>query len=75
SDYAPRDEAPRIMVIQPQPYAAPQYPQYPQYQQTTQAAYLNPPGPMAPYTRPTREFTIVGQEDFEHEDRDALVRR
>ncbi len=70
SEPAPREEAPRIMVIQPQPYAAPYYPQY---QQSAQGAYLNPPSPMAAYPRPAREFKIVGQEDFPYEDRDALV--
>ena len=70
SESAPRDEAPRIMLIQPQPYVAPHYPQY---QQPAQGAYLNPPSPMAHYPRPAREFKIVGQEDFQYEDRDALV--
>ncbi len=73
SEPAPREEAPRIMVIQPQPYAAPQYVQSTQYQQPVQGAYLNPPSPMATYSRPAREFKIVGQEDFHYEDRDALV--
>ncbi len=67
SEYAPREEAPRMIVIQPQPYVAAPYPQ------THQAAYLNPPGPMATYTRPTREFKIVGQEECENEDRDVVV--
>lgn len=72
SEPAPREEAPRMVIIQPQPYVAPQY-AAPQYPQTNQAAYLTPPGPMAPYTRPTREFKIVGQEEFDDEDRNALV--
>jgi hypothetical protein len=66
SDHAPREE-PRMIVIQPQPYGAPQY------APTPPAAYLNPPPAMSAYGRPLREFKIVGQEDIDDESRHALV--
>ncbi len=67
SDHTPREE-PRLIVIQPQPYVAPQY------AHTPQATYLNPPPPTMPsYVRPAREFKIIGQEDFDDEGRNALV--
>lgn len=68
SDPPPRDETPRMIIVQPQPYAAPQYaPQLPM-------GYLNPPAPaMASYPRPARDFKIVGQEEFDDEDRNAVV--
>jgi len=67
SDYAPQEESPRIMVIQPQPYTAPPA----AYQQSPPVPYLQ--APSQPYMRPPRDFKIVGQEDFEDEDRHALV--
>lgn len=68
SDAPPRDETPRMIIVQPQPYAAPQYaPQPPM-------GYLNPPAPgLASYPRPARDFKIVGQEEFDDEDRNAVV--
>jgi hypothetical protein len=63
----PREEASRIVVIQPQPYAPPPYPQ------TQQHTYLTPPPLMPSYSSPSREFKIVGVEDLDHEDRNALV--
>ena len=67
-EYTHRDETPRMIVIQPQPtYAQPAG----QYQ--PQAALPQIAAPTMNYMRPMRDFKIVGQEEFEDEDRNALV--
>ncbi len=66
SEYAPREE-PRTIVIQPQAYPPAHW------VPPVQPNYLPMSPAIAPYTRPMREFKIVGQEDFDDEDRNALV--
>ena len=66
-DVAPRDDTPRMIVIQPQPYAPAPAP----YPHTGQLSQLNTTSWQQ--TRPSREFTIVGEEEFADEDRNALV--
>jgi hypothetical protein len=59
-EYPPREEQPRIMVIQPQPYpAAPSLP-----------APVNPYVSAAPaaFPRAAREFKIVGESDPDDDD-------
>jgi hypothetical protein len=67
-DYAASDEPPRMIVIQPQPYA----PAPSQYPMMNEASQLNTTAWRQ--MRSARDFTIVGEEEFEDEDRNALVR-
>ena len=71
-EYTHRDETPRMIVIQPQPaYGAPAGQYQPPYQ--SQPAMPQIAAPTMNYMRPMRDFKIVGQEEFEDEDRNALV--
>lgn len=56
-EYPPRDEPPRIVVVQPQPYPAP----------APLPAPMNPYGVPVPssFARSAREFKIVGESDPE----------
>jgi hypothetical protein len=67
-EYTHRDETPRMIVIQPQPNYAPPAGQY-----QSQTALPQIAAPTMNYMRPMRDFKIVGQEEFEDEDRNALV--
>ena len=71
-EYTHRDETPRMIVIQPQPTYAPPAGQY-QTQYQSQTALPQIAAPTMNYMRPMRDFKIVGQEEFEDEDRNALV--
>ena len=66
-DYSPADEQPRMIVIQPQPYA----PMPAQFPLMNQASQLNTTHWQQ--TRPMRDFTIVGEEEFADEDRNVVV--
>jgi hypothetical protein len=57
-----------MIVIQPQPNYAPLAGQY-----QSQTALPQIAAPTMNYMRPMRDFKIVGQEEFEDEDRNALV--
>lgn len=84
-DYASNDVAPRMIVIQPQPYAPSQVPMINEASQLNMAGWdaASRPaygraagGDLAAnwrQMRPARDFTIVGEEEFEDEDRNALV--
>jgi hypothetical protein len=65
-DAPPRQEQPQIIVVQPQP----QPNAYPVALMQGYAPLM--PNAM-PTMRPAREFKIVGQEEVEDEDRNALV--
>lgn len=65
-DHAPREETPRIMLIQPQAYPTAQA-------QVQALPYLQAPLQQPSYMRAPRDFKIVGQEDGVAEDRNALV--
>jgi hypothetical protein len=65
--HPPRDEMPRMIVVQPPAYSAP----LPAYQSSMQMPQLA--APAASYMRPAREFKIVGQEEYENEDGNAVV--
>jgi hypothetical protein len=66
-DNPPVDEPPRMIVIQPQAYGGPGA----RYPQVGEPSRLDMSGWQV--ARPARDFTIVGEEDFEDEDRNALV--
>ena len=81
-DYAATEEAPRMIVIQPQPYA-PAPSQFPMMNESSQlyttgwdAGSRRDRGEAAAglrQMRTARDFTIVGEEEFEDENRNALV--
>lgn len=60
-EYAPRDEQPRIMVIQPQPY-----PSAPAPLPSPSSAYM--PSATMCMPRNVRDFKIVGEADLDDED-------
>jgi len=66
-DYGAADEQPRMIVIQPPQYA-PMPGHYPLMNQASQLNTTN-----WQQTRPTRDFTIVGEEEFADEDRNVVV--
>jgi hypothetical protein len=95
-DYAANEEAPRMIVIQPQPYtpAPSQFPMINESSQLYTTGWDDPtrvvgggdsrrahgsagggePAASWRQMRPARDFTIVGEEEFEDENRNALVR-
>ena len=66
-EYPPAEEQPRMIVIQPQAYGMPGA----RYPQVSEPSQLDTSGWR--YARPARDFTLVGEEEFEDEDRNALV--
>ena len=66
-DYGAADEQPRMIVIQPPAYA----PMAGQFPLMNQASQLNTTSWQQ--TRPVRDFTIVGEEEFADEDRNVVV--
>lgn len=68
-DYGAADEQPRMIVIQPPP--SPYAPMPGQFPLMNQASQLNTTSWQQ--TRPMRDFTIVGEEEFSDEDRNVVV--
>jgi hypothetical protein len=66
-DYSSREEQPRMIIVQPQTYGVP----VAHYPQVGGAAPLDTSGWRR--TRPDRDFTLVGEEEFDNEDGNALV--
>ncbi|MBI3734809.1 MAG: hypothetical protein HY259_15325 [Chloroflexi bacterium] len=67
SDLTPREEQPRVIVVQP-PVAPPAL-----YPNSMNSYHAMPSPASLAYGRPPREFKVVGEEDLIHESRDALV--
>ena len=67
SEFPPRDDSPKIIVVQPQPYAA----ALPAGEMLGARVPFSMPAQA--YGRQVREFKIVGQEAMDDEERDAVV--